>query len=92
MCWYVKHFPDGEIELRPHGGQQEFAEVFAAFASTHAGAAVFCAHDGVGGVTLYLSPRSTEFARMIQAREAARPGLEELMPLPRARLVALDAA
>ena len=81
MCWYLKRFPEGEVELRPHGGVQEFAEVFAVFARTRAGAAVFSVRDDDGGVTIYFPPVAAEFARMIRASEAEKPHREGLVPL-----------
>lgn len=81
MCWYVKQFPNGQVELRPQGGLAEFAEVFEAFARTRAGAAVFCTRDQHGGVTVYFPPVASEFARMIRASEAEQPRIEELTPL-----------
>ena len=89
MCWYVKRFPQGEVELRPRGGAREFAEVFAVFAQTCAGAAAFYVRDADGGVTIYFPPVAAEFARMIRASEAEKPDCDRLIPLCGAR-VALE--
>ena len=81
MCWYEKRFPEGCVELRPHGGLNEFAEVFAVFAQTCAGAAVFSARDARGGVTIYFPPVARDFACMIRANAAPKPRREGLVAL-----------
>jgi len=81
MCWFVKRFPRGEVELRPHGGVHEFTEVFEVFAQTRRGAAVFCRRDSGGGVTAYFPPVASEFAQMIRAAVADKPARDGLTPL-----------
>lgn len=81
MCWYAKRFPGGEVELRARGGVGEFAEVFEVFARTRSGAAVFCARDANGAVTIYFPPVAAEFARMIRACEVDKPPRDGLTPL-----------
>jgi len=82
MPWFAKRFVDGRIALRPHGGLQEFKEVFEAFARTQPGAAAFYDAGGDdGSATLFLTPQAEEFAAMIGASEIARPRLERLIPL-----------
>jgi hypothetical protein len=81
VCWYVKRFPDGQIQLRPHGGLLEFAEVFEVFARTRSGAAVFSVRDADGGVSIYFPPVAAEFARMIRASEVDKPCCDGLVPL-----------
>jgi hypothetical protein len=83
MTWYAKRFPDGRVALSPHGGIQDFKDVFEAFAKTCPGAALFCHFDeDDGSATIFLTPAAAEFAAMIQA-SASEP------PIPNGRVMRL---
>jgi len=81
MQWYVKHFADGRVALRPGGSLQEFQEVSAAFSSSHRGALVCVRPASNGAVGIYLAPAAAEFAIMIQASPCEKPPPEGLVPL-----------